>query len=190
MGGPGPSFPGPSSSPSYLVLLGGGPSQVLPAVLPIWSFLGGGGVPGPSSSPSHLVLGGRGVLDHPSQVLPAVLPIWSFLGGAQALLPRSFLSGPSWGGGPRPSFLGPSHLVLIGGTGVPGPSFPGPSRSPSHLVLLGHSWVSHPMSFQQSFQVGPSGGPKYYGIELDRLTDRQKCHSQLVLLVVGWGWTD
>ena len=46
-GYPGPSFPGPSSSPSQLVLLGKGGegylgphSQVLPAVLPSWSFWG------------------------------------------------------------------------------------------------------------------------------------------------------
>ena len=102
-GVPRPSFPGSSSSPSQLVLRGGclgPPSQVLPSVLPSWSFGGvpGPSFPGPSSSPSQLVLRG---------------------GGTQVLIPRyfqqSFPAGPSRGI-PRPSFPGPSsspsQLVL------------------------------------------------------------------------------
>ena len=67
-GVPGPSYPGPSSSPSQLVLPGwrGVPRPSFPgpySSLPSWSFLGlpRPSFPGPSSSPSQLVLPGGGV---------------------------------------------------------------------------------------------------------------------------------
>ena len=90
---------------------------------------------------------------------------------------QSFPSGPSWGRGvPGPSFPGPSsspsQLVLP--RGLPRPSFPGPSSSPSQLVLLGGGggpiW---PIPVHHG--KGHMGPPEYYGIDLDRLTDRQTC---------------
>ena len=132
-GVPWPSFPGPSNSPSQHH------SQVLPAVLPSWSFWGD--------------------LSLHSQVLPTVLP---------SIIPRSFQqsfpagpSGGTWVFIPRSfqqSFLAsfpgpsssPSQLVLPGGSHVtypimPEPSFQGPSSSPSHLVLLGGSHMIYPI---------------------------------------------
>ena len=160
-GVPRPSFPGPSSSsPSQLVLLGGGgypgpPSQVLPAaVLPSWSFHWGG-YPGP-----------------PSQVLPAaVLPSWSFhWGGTQALLPRSFQqqsfpAGPSMRGchvtypimhlmlhvcPPRHQLMGVAWCSCLYTAGMPPPSWTDWQTN-----------MSENITFPQTRYVGGNNSSKY-----------------------------
>ena len=111
-GVPGPSFPGPYSSPSQLVLWRGGTQDLLPGGGGIQDLLLGGGVP-------RFSFGGG-------------VPRTSFWGGTQVLLP---------GGVPGPCFHQVLPAVLPrwsfwGGRGYPGLLPPGPSSSPSQLVLL------------------------------------------------------